>query len=64
MNEEEANEINKILADIDSELSMWLLDNTEEVYEEEPIIDDVRERIHDVMMLIDAKGAKARPYPS
>lgn len=64
MNEEEANEINKILAEIDSELSMWLLDNTEEVYEEEPIIDDVRERIHDVMMLIDAKAATARPYPS
>lgn len=56
MNEEEANEINKILAEIDSDLSMWLLDNTEEVYEEQAVIDNVRERVKDVMMLVDARS--------
>lgn len=56
MNEEEANEINKILAEIDSDLSMWLLDNTEEVYEEQSVIDNVRERVKDVMMLVDARS--------
>lgn len=56
MTEEEANEINKILAEIDSDLSMWLLDNTEEVYEEQSVIDNARERVKDVMMLVDARS--------
>lgn len=56
MTKAEGKEITKILSDIDSQLSMFLLENTAEDYGEIESIDYARERINDVIMMIDAKS--------
>lgn len=51
-------EAKELLERVDTLLAEWLTDNTEEVFEEEPQIDDARGDIQEVILEIERRIAK------